>query len=30
LIVTTLHSEFAAFGAPGRRFRVDAGRVEAH
>jgi DNA replication and repair protein RecF len=30
LIVTTLHSEFSAFGAPGRRFRVDAGRVEAH
>jgi len=29
LIVTTLHSEFSAFGAPGRRFRVDAGRVAA-
>jgi DNA replication and repair protein RecF len=29
LIVTTLHSEFAAFGAPGRRFGVAAGRVEA-
>jgi recombinational DNA repair ATPase RecF len=29
LIVTTLHSEFAAFGTPGRRFRVDAGEVEA-
>jgi DNA replication and repair protein RecF len=29
LIVTTLHSEFSAFGAPGRRFRVDAGQVEA-
>jgi DNA replication and repair protein RecF len=29
LIVTTLHSEFSAFGTPGRRFRVDAGRVEA-
>jgi DNA replication and repair protein RecF len=28
LIVTTLHSEFSAFGAPGRRFRVDAGQVE--
>jgi DNA replication and repair protein RecF len=28
LIVTTLHSEFAAFGAPGRRFGVAAGRVE--
>jgi DNA replication and repair protein RecF len=30
LIVTTLHGEFAAFGVPGRRFRVEAGRVEAH
>jgi DNA replication and repair protein RecF len=29
LIVTTLHSEFSAFGVPGRRFKVDAGRVEA-
>jgi DNA replication and repair protein RecF len=29
LIVTTLHTEFSAFGTPGRRFRVDAGRVEA-
>jgi DNA replication and repair protein RecF len=29
LIVTTLHSEFSAFGAPGRRFRVDTGHVEA-
>ena len=29
LIVTTLHGEFAAFGAPGRRFRLAAGRVEA-
>jgi DNA replication and repair protein RecF len=29
LIVTTLHSEFAAFGDPGRRFGVAAGRVEA-
>jgi DNA replication and repair protein RecF len=29
LIVTTLHSEFAAFGTPGRRFGVAAGRVEA-
>ena len=29
LVVTTLHSEFSAFGTPGRRFRVDAGRVEA-
>jgi DNA replication and repair protein RecF len=29
LIVTTLHSEFSAFGTPGRRFRVDVGRVEA-
>jgi DNA replication and repair protein RecF len=29
LIVTTLHSEFAALGAPGRRFAVAAGRVEA-
>jgi DNA replication and repair protein RecF len=29
LIVTTLHGEFAAFGTPGRRFRVAAGRVEA-
>jgi DNA replication and repair protein RecF len=29
LIVTTLHGEFAAFGTPGRRFGVAAGRVEA-
>jgi DNA replication and repair protein RecF len=29
LIVTTLHSEFSAFGTPGRRFGVDAGRVAA-
>jgi DNA replication and repair protein RecF len=29
LIVTTLHSEFSAFGTPGRRFTVDGGRVEA-
>jgi DNA replication and repair protein RecF len=28
LIVTTLHSEFSAFGTPGRRFRVDGGHVE--
>ena len=28
LVVTTLHGEFAAFGVPGRRFRMDAGRVE--
>jgi DNA replication and repair protein RecF len=27
LIVTTLHSEFAAFGSPGRRYRVAAGQV---
>jgi DNA replication and repair protein RecF len=27
LIVTTLHSEFSAFGAPGRKFRVEAGRL---
>jgi DNA replication and repair protein RecF len=27
LVVTTLHAEFAAFGAPGRRFRVEGGRV---
>jgi DNA replication and repair protein RecF len=30
LVVTTLHGEFSAFGTPGRRFRVEAGRVEAH
>jgi DNA replication and repair protein RecF len=30
LIVTTLHGEFAAFGVPGRRFKLDAGRVEVH
>jgi DNA replication and repair protein RecF len=30
LIVTTLHGEFTAFGAPGRRFTVDAGRVVPH
>jgi DNA replication and repair protein RecF len=29
LIVTTLHGEFPAFGAPGRRFRVDAGSLRA-
>jgi DNA replication and repair protein RecF len=29
LIVTTLHSEFSAFGAPGRRFRVEAGSLSA-
>jgi DNA replication and repair protein RecF len=28
LVVTTLHGEFAAFGEPGRRFNVVAGRVE--
>ena len=28
LVVTTLHGEFSAFGAPGRRFRVAAGRVQ--
>ena len=27
LIVTTLHSEFSAFGAPGRRFRVETGKL---
>ena len=30
LVVTTLHDEFPAFGAPGRRFRVAAGRVQAY
>jgi DNA replication and repair protein RecF len=30
LIVTTLNGEFSAFGTPGRRFGVSAGRVEAH
>jgi DNA replication and repair protein RecF len=30
LVVTTLHGEFSAFGTPQRRFRVEAGRVEAH
>jgi len=29
LIVTTLHSELAAFGAPGRSFTMDVGRVQA-
>jgi DNA replication and repair protein RecF len=29
LIVTTLHSEFAAFGAPGRRFSVVQGHIQA-
>ena len=29
LIVTTLHGEFSAFGTPGRRFGVAAGRVRA-
>jgi DNA replication and repair protein RecF len=27
LIVTTLHSEFSAFGTPGRRFKVEGGEV---
>jgi DNA replication and repair protein RecF len=27
LIVTTLHGEFSAFGAPGRRFQMNGGRV---
>lgn len=29
LIVTTLHAEFAAFGAPGRRFGLDHGELSA-
>jgi DNA replication and repair protein RecF len=29
LLVTTLHGEFSAFGAPGRRFFIDAGGVSA-
>jgi DNA replication and repair protein RecF len=29
LIVTTLHGEFPAFGAPGRRFRMAGGRIHA-
>jgi DNA replication and repair protein RecF len=29
LVVTTLHGEFPAFGAPGRRFRMSGGKVEA-
>ena len=29
LVVTTLHGEFPAFGAPGRRFRVDTGSIRA-
>jgi DNA replication and repair protein RecF len=29
LIVTTLHGEFRAFGEPGRRFRMNNGRVSA-
>jgi DNA replication and repair protein RecF len=29
LVVTTLHSEFSAFGAPGRRFRVAGGNLTA-
>jgi DNA replication and repair protein RecF len=29
LIVTTLHGEFRAFGEPGRRFKMQAGRVTA-
>jgi recombinational DNA repair ATPase RecF len=27
LIITTLHGEFAAFGAPGRRYLVKAGEL---
>jgi DNA replication and repair protein RecF len=30
LVVTTLHSEFSAFGAPGRRFRVARGSLSAY
>jgi DNA replication and repair protein RecF len=30
LVVTTLHSEFSAFGAPGRRFRVAGGSLAAN
>jgi DNA replication and repair protein RecF len=29
LVVTTLHGEFSAFGAPGRKFRVVGGSLEA-
>ena len=29
LIVTTLHAEFAAFGRPGRRYRLDRGVINA-
>ena len=29
LVVTTLQAEFPALGSPGRRFRVEAGRVQA-
>jgi DNA replication and repair protein RecF len=28
LVVTTLHAEFAAFGTPGRRFRIEQGCVQ--
>jgi DNA replication and repair protein RecF len=28
LVVTTLHAEFAAFGRPGRRYRLDRGSVK--
>jgi recombinational DNA repair ATPase RecF len=30
LVVTTLHSEFSAFGAPGRSFRVTGGSLAAN
>jgi DNA replication and repair protein RecF len=29
LIVTTLHGEFGAFGSPGRRYKVSAGKIGA-
>lgn len=29
LVVTTLHGEFGAFGEPGKRYRMDAGRASA-
>jgi DNA replication and repair protein RecF len=30
LVVTTLHEDFAAFGSPGRRFRISEGKVQPH
>ena len=30
LVVTTLHSEFSAFGVPGRRYQMNRGNLQPH